>query len=171
MQKVVFLDRDGVINVEKDYLYKIEDFEFIDGVFETLFKLQSLDYKLVIVTNQSGIGRGYYTQKDFDILTSWMKEEFIQKGINIDAVYCCPHTPLEKCNCRKPNTGMIEQYAKIVDIDYNNSWMVGDKSSDIELAINANISNTVQVKTGHTFDPNLSKAKYVVNCIKDIPLN
>ena len=88
MQKALFLDRDGVINVEKDYLYKIEDFEFIDGIFDALKYLQSLGYIFIVVTNQSGIGRGYYTQEDFNRLTTWMIKEFRKHNINIQSVYC-----------------------------------------------------------------------------------
>jgi len=168
MDKVVFLDRDGVINIEKNYLYKIEEFEFIDGVFESLSYLQNLGYELVIITNQSGIGRGYYTQEQYNKLTVWLKSKFKEKNINITEVFCCPHAPNQECNCRKPQIGMIQESAKILDIDYKNSWLIGDKSSDIQTAINANIPNTVQVKTGHAFDEKSSKASYIINSIKQI---
>jgi len=91
--KVAFLDRDGVVNIEKDYLYKIEDFEFIDGVFEACKYFKDLGYLIIVITNQSGIGRGYYTSDDFDNLTIWMNKQFSDNGIEIDGVYCCPHTP------------------------------------------------------------------------------
>ncbi len=169
MNKVIFLDRDGVINIEKHYLYKIEDFEFIDGVFESLIYLQNLNYKLVIVTNQSGIGRGYYTYEQYQELTVWMKEQFKLHGINITEVFCCPHDPSENCTCRKPKIGMIEQTSKILDIDYKNSWLIGDKDSDIKTALNANIQNTIQVETGHKFVKENSSATYITNSIKDIP--
>ena len=83
MEKVVFLDRDGVINIEKNYLYKIEDFEFIDGVFESLHYLQNLGYKLIIITNQSGMGRGYYTLEQYNKLTIWMLKQFNVNNINL----------------------------------------------------------------------------------------
>jgi D-glycero-D-manno-heptose 1,7-bisphosphate phosphatase len=169
MEKIVFLDRDGVVNIEKNYLYKIEDFEFIEGVFSSLHYLKTLGYKFVIITNQSGIGRGYYTLEQYNILTLWMKEQFKEKGIDILEVYCCPHSPKQNCNCRKPNIGMIEEASKIVDIDYQNSWLIGDKSSDIQTAINANIQNTIQVKSGHKFNQENSKANYIVDSIKEIP--
>ena len=171
MDKVVFLDRDGVINVEKNYLYKIKDFEFIDGVFDALKYLQNLNYKLIIITNQSGIGRGYYTQQQYDKLTTWMIEQFKFKDIKISSVFCCPHKPTENCNCRKPNIGMIEQSSRLLnlDIDFKNSWLVGDKDSDIQTAYNANIPNTIQVQSGHKFNKIDSKAKYIINSIKDIP--
>lgn len=168
MEKVIFCDRDGVINVEKNYLYKIEEFEFIDGVFESFKHLQALGYKLVIITNQSGVSRGYYTKKDFDILTKWMVEKFKENGVKIDGVFLCPHGPNDNCNCRKPKIGMIDEAKKLFKIDLQNSWLIGDKDSDIQTAINANIKNSVQVRSGHKFDENLSKADYIIDSIKDI---
>ncbi len=169
MEKVVFIDRDGVINVEKDYLYKIKDFEFIEGVFDSLKHLQGLGYKLVIITNQSGIGRGYYTKKDFDKLTKWMLGQFEAKGIYIHGVFLCPHGPNDGCGCRKPKTGMIDQAKELFEVDLENSWLIGDKNSDIQTAANAKIPNTIQVKSGHSFDQSESKAKYILDSIKDIP--
>ncbi|MDD2698939.1 MAG: D-glycero-beta-D-manno-heptose 1,7-bisphosphate 7-phosphatase [Arcobacteraceae bacterium] len=150
-QKAVFLDRDGVINVEKDYLYKREDFEFIDGLFEALRYLQSLGFKLFIITNQSGIGRGYYKEDDFKKLTVWMVEQFKQEGIEISQVEYCPHAPEVDCSCRKPKTGMIEKIASNFKIDFPNSWIIGDKQSDIECGKNSNIGHSIQVKSGHSF--------------------
>jgi len=168
VQKAIFLDRDGVINKEKDYLYKIEDFEFIDGVFDSLKYLQDLGYKLFIITNQSGIGRGYYTKDDFNTLTRWMLNEFLKKDITIEQVEYCPHTPKDNCNCRKPKTLMIENILKNYNIDLKNSWLIGDKSSDIQCAINAGIKNSIQVQTGHNFDIKDSKATLVLKSIKEI---
>ena len=168
MDKAIFLDRDGVINKEKHYLYKIEDFEFIDGVFDSLKYCQDLGYKLFIITNQSDIGRGYYTNDDFDILTSWMLDKFAKNSITISQVECCPHAPSEKCRCRKPDTLMVENILQNFDIDLEQSYLVGDKDSDILCAINSGIKNTIQVKTGHKFDLEQSKATYVVDSIKDI---
>jgi len=168
VEKVVFLDRDGVINIDKNYLYKIEDFEFIDGVFDSLKYLQNLNYKLIIITNQSGIGRGYYTMKQYNILTTWMIEQFKQKNIEISSVFCCPHIPSENCTCRKPEIAMIEQSSKLFDIDFQNSWLIGDKDSDIQTAFNTNIENTIQVQSGHKFNKEDSKAKYIINSMKDI---
>jgi len=168
MHKAVFLDRDGVINIEKNYLYKIEDFEFINGVFESLLHLQNLNYKLFIITNQSGIGRAYYTKDDFDKLTRWMIEKFNLENINILQVEFCPHGPNDNCSCRKPKTGMIDNILKNHDIDLSNSWLIGDKTSDIKCAKNANIKNTIQVKSGHDFDENDSLADFVCESIKEV---
>ena len=93
MKKALFLDRDGVINKEKNYLYKIEDFEFIDGVFDTCRYFQDLGYLIIVITNQAGIARGKYTEKDFEILTTWMLKEFEKENITISKVYYCPHHP------------------------------------------------------------------------------
>ena len=143
MYKAVFLDRDGIINIDKKYLYKIEEFEFCVGIFDTLRYLQNLDYLLFIVTNQSGIGRGYYSEKDFEKLTNWMLKEFLKQKISIKKVYHCPHTPSENCDCRKPSPYMIKQAIKEFEIDPKNSWMIGDKPSDIEAGINAGITDTI----------------------------
>ena len=109
MLKALFLDRDGVINVEKDYLYKIEDFEFINGIFELCRYYQAQNYLIIVVTNQSGIDRGYYTEDDLELLTGWMKNKFKKHGIDIAKVYYCPHHPdiSGDCQCRKPKPGML----------------------------------------------------------------
>lgn len=143
MRKAVFLDRDGVINVDKSYVYKIEDFEFCEGVFEALRHFQKLGYLLIIVTNQSGIGRGYYSEEAFQNLTAWMKKELLHVKIKIDAVYHCPHRPEALCACRKPKSGMFEHAIKDFDIDVSQSWMIGDKPSDIDAALGAGIGNTI----------------------------
>ncbi len=166
--KAIFLDRDGVINKEKDYLYKIEDFEFINGCFETLEYLQDRDFLLFIITNQSGIGRGYYKEKDFLELTDWMISEFLKKGINISQVEYCKHGPNENCKCRKPKTGMIDNILKNFKIDLGNSWLIGDKNSDIICARNSGIKNTIQVKSGHSFDETKSEADYICYSIKEV---
>ena len=137
MNKAVFLDRDGTINVEKNYLHKIEDFEFLPGVIEGLSLLNNAGYKLIIVTNQSGIGRGYYTENDFITLNNWMLDELKSNGIIISKVYYCPHLPdakIEKyrmdCECRKPKLGMYHQAIRDFDIDLSQSFVIGDKIRD-----------------------------------------
>jgi len=99
------------------------------------------------VTNQSGIGRGYYREEDFETLTQWMLDQFEEKEIHIEQVFHCPHSPEEKCHCRKPETGMIKQALAAYDINLPNSWLVGDKQSDIDLAINAGIGHSVSIGT------------------------
>ncbi|MBV5278102.1 MAG: D-glycero-beta-D-manno-heptose 1,7-bisphosphate 7-phosphatase [Campylobacteraceae bacterium] len=143
MNKAIFLDRDGVINIDKAYVSKIEDFEFCDGVFKTLQHFQKLGYLLIIVTNQSGIGRGYYSEADFQTLTAWMQKELLHVKVKIDAVYHCPHAPIENCECRKPKSGMFKEAIKAFDIDVTQSWMIGDKQTDIEAALGAGVTNTI----------------------------
>ncbi len=145
MQKrALFLDRDGVVNVEKEYLYKIEDFEFIDGIFGLCHHYQDLGYLIFIVTNQSGIARGFYTQEKFFKLTQWMLEAFEQKGIKTAKVYHCPHHPdlSGECVCRKPKDGMLREAAGEFDLDLQNSIMIGDKERDIEAGLNAGLRET-----------------------------
>jgi D-glycero-D-manno-heptose 1,7-bisphosphate phosphatase len=143
--KAIFLDRDGVINVDKQYVSKIEDFEFKDGIFNLLHSLQEMGYILIIVTNQSGIGRGYYSLEDFEKLTQWKLDQLAQKGIKIHKVYYCPHAPELKCDCRKPSPKMLLEAQKSFNIDMKRSWMIGDKKSDIEAGKNAGVGKTVLI--------------------------
>ena len=144
-KKALFLDRDGIINVDHGYIYKIEDFEFTDGIVELLQLFVKRGYVLFIVTNQSGIGRGYYTRKDFDTLTEWMLKVLYKQGITIEEVEYCPHVPDEDCQCRKPKTGMIDNILKKYPIDLEHSWLIGDKQSDIDLAHNAHIGSCIVI--------------------------
>ena len=167
-KKVVFLDRDGVINKEVGYLHKIEDFEFIDGVFNACLDFQTLGYQLIIVTNQSGIERDYYQDQDFHTVTNWMLSQFESHGVNILDVFYCPHGPESNCNCRKPKPGMFNQANAKYHINMGKSWMIGDKEADIQAANSAGISNTILVKSGHKIDEKNSKAKFVFDSIKQV---
>ena len=166
--KTIFLDRDGVINKEINYLHKIEDFEFINGVFEACQYLESLNYKIIITTNQSGISRGYYTESDFQKITKWMLSQFHNNNIDILDVTHCPHLPSDFCDCRKPKPGMLLSAKTKHNIDMENSWMIGDKENDIQAANNAGIINTILVKSGHEIDEINSNSKFTLDSIKDI---
>ncbi len=168
MQKVLFLDRDGVINVEKDYLYKIEDFEFIDGIIDLCKYYESNGYVILVVTNQSGIARNYYTQADFSLLTYWMIEKFASYGVSISQVYHCPHYPSisGECNCRKPKSGMLLEAAKHFDIDFKNSIIIGDKERDIEAGLNVGITESYLFNKDKTIKE--SKATRIVSKLDDI---
>ena len=144
-QKALFLDRDGIINVDHGYVSDIEDFEFSEGIFALLECFRDAGYLLFVITNQSGFGRGYYTESDFHTLTTWMIEAFMSKGIAIEKVFYCPHTPDNHCHCRKPDIGMIEQALSEYPLDLKHSWMIGDKVSDITLAANAGIGNAIYI--------------------------
>ena len=150
--RAIFLDRDGVINLDKNYLYKIEDFEFAEGVFEALRAFQEMGYTLFVVTNQSGIGRGYYSEEDFWRLSRWMLERLRDEGIEIKEIFYCPHRPDEGCGCRKPEPGMILDAAKKYGIDLERSWMIGDKPSDIEAARRAGVGGAILLENKTLFD-------------------
>lgn len=134
-----------MINEDFGYVSKLENFHFISGVFEACKYFISLGYEIIIITNQSGIGRGYYTKDEFLNLTKFMCEEFKKNGIDILNLYFCPHSPEENCSCRKPQIGMILQSLNDFDIDLQKSWLIGDKMSDIQTAINAGIPNKILV--------------------------
>jgi len=166
-QRAIFLDRDGVINKDKNYLYRKEDFEFIDGVFEACQYFQKLGYQLIVVTNQSGIARGYYQKQDFHKLNQWMIEQFSDEGIKILDVFFCPHGPESTCNCRKPKPGMLLEAKIKYNIDMGSSWIIGDKEADVSAANASGISNTILVKTGHDIDEANSRAGFILKSIKD----
>lgn len=130
----LFLDRDGVLNVDHGYVSRKADFKLIDGVFEALHLAVARGYVLIVVTNQSGIGRGYFTQADYDALEAYIHQLFASEGIPLTAIYHCPHHPDAKCDCRKPRPGMILRAAQDHGIDLPRSVMIGDKPSDAEAA-------------------------------------
>ena len=147
MNKAIFLDRDGVINIDKQYVSQIEEFEFTEGIFDLLRSLQEMGYLLIVVTNQSGIGRGYYTLEDFKKLTAWKLSELKKRDIHIQEVYYCPHAPESHCDCRKPSPKMLFEAKESFQIDMQKSWMIGDKKSDIDAGKNAGVGKTVFVNT------------------------
>jgi D-glycero-D-manno-heptose 1,7-bisphosphate phosphatase len=151
-KKIAFLDRDGVINVDKGYVGQIENFEFEPGIFSFLRNLINADYSLVIVTNQSGIGRGRYTRHEFYELTNWYLSEFKKLNIDIDLVMFCPHVPkdniFENCQFRKPNSGMLDVGCWMLDVimqhysvNKNECFMVGDRLTDISAVQSSGIKN------------------------------
>ena len=148
MKKALFLDRDGVINVDHGYVNRIEDFEFLPGILDFIASAQKRGYFPIVVTNQSGIGRGYYTQENFEEVTAYMLREMQKHGIDIDRaqVFFCPHAPEEECGCRKPMPGMFEEAGRRFGIDMGASWMIGDKPSDIEAAKRAGVGHTVLIE-------------------------
>ncbi len=166
MQKIIFLDRDGVINKEVNYLHTIAEFEFIDGVFEACRYFQQRGFQLIITTNQSGIARGYYDNQAFDRLNSWMLVQFKKNEVDILDVFYCPHAPEDNCQCRKPKPGMLLEAQKKYNIDMQKSWMIGDKENDIAAANAANVPNTILVKSGHKIDETNSNASFIIDSIK-----
>jgi len=164
--KTIFLDRDGVINKEVGYLFKIADFEFIEGVFEACLYFNNLDYKIIIISNQSGIGRGYYNENDYHKLTEWMIDQFTKNSIKILDTLYCPHSPELNCECRKPKPGMFLEAKYKYNIDMENSWMIGDKDTDIKAANLAGITNTILVRSGHLIDEANSNSRFITDSIK-----
>ena len=154
MKKAIFLDRDGTINVEKDYIYKSEDLVFEEGTIDALKTFKNLGYILIVASNQSGIARGYFKEEDLNIFNNNMNEILKKNGVEITEFYCCPHHPdgigeyKKVCECRKPNNKMIEDAIKKYNIDREKSYMIGDKTSDIGAGLKSNLK-TVLVKTGY----------------------
>lgn len=158
-RKAFFLDRDGVINIDHGYVSAPDSFEFTPGVFEACKRITEAGYVIIVVTNQAGIGRGYYTEEQFAGLTEWMCEQFALRGVTITDVRFCPHHAthgqgqyLKDCDFRKPNPGMINAAAKAHDIDVSASVMVGDKMSDIQAGQSAGIQHLYLVDSEYEND-------------------
>ncbi|QDU11817.1 D-glycero-alpha-D-manno-heptose-1,7-bisphosphate 7-phosphatase [Gimesia aquarii] len=156
MQKALFLDRDGVVNVEKHYLHLIEDFDFIEGIFELCHAATLSGYCLIIVTNQSGIAREYYTEQQFIDLMSWVVDEFAKRHLTILDFFYCPHHPVHgmggyriDCTCRKPKPGMLLEAERKHNLNLSESILVGDKLSDIKAGKAARLKTAALVGTGH----------------------
>jgi D-glycero-D-manno-heptose 1,7-bisphosphate phosphatase len=155
MIKTVFVDRDGTINVEKGYVYKIDDFEFIPNSPEALKLLTQHGIKIYIITNQAGIARGYYTEEDFHTLTDYMLKYFRNDGIKVEEILYCPQHPegiipkySMNCNCRKPDIGMIDTIMKQEGLNAPEVALIGDKNSDIEAGYRLGLT-TYLVLTGY----------------------
>ena len=157
MKRAVFLDRDGTINIEKEYLYQIAEFEFIPGAGEAIRLLNQAGILVVVVTNQSGVARGYYTEDDVENLHRHVDRVLERSGAHVDAWLYCPHHSAGRgsyalpCSCRKPLPGMLQKAAEIHDIDLDDSFMVGDKLADIEAGLAAGC-RTILVRTGYGAD-------------------
>lgn len=143
----VFLDRDGTINEDVGYLHKPESFKFLINALEGLKKMKEMGYRIIIVTNQPGIGLGYYPEEDFYEVNRVMLKVFSNAGIMVDKIYFCPHSKSERCSCRKPNQAFIERAKEELNLDISRSFMVGDKTSDMEMGRRAGM-RTILVETG-----------------------
>ncbi len=160
LRKAAFLDRDGVINRDKAYGYKVEDFEFISGAVDALLRLRSAGYLLVIATNQSGIARGLFSEQDYQHLTTYMTGLLGASGVAIDSIEYCPHLPdaaVEQyrlaCDCRKPQPGMLRRAIARLGIDAASSLLIGDRASDIEAGRRAGVGRCYIVRSGHPLEP------------------
>lgn len=155
-RKAAFIDRDGVLNEERAFVHRAEDFVFVPGAVQALRALQAQGYLLVVVTNQSGIARGLYSEADYHALTRHMRERLEAEEIHLDAVEYCPHlpdAPVERyrldCDCRKPKPGMLNRAIRALDIDPRASFLVGDRLSDIEAGRAAGVGRCFLVRTGY----------------------
>ncbi len=172
IKKAVFLDRDGTINVEKDYLYRPDEFAFIPGAVEAIRLLNRAGYLVVVVTNQSGVARGYYDEAAVKRLHEHIEQLLGVAGAHVDAWYHCPHHPDGRepynrdCDCRKPLPGMLHQAAVDLAIDLAASWMVGDKAIDIEAGQAAGC-RPILVLTGYGADER-HKLPHGVPCCPDL---
>lgn len=166
MDKAIFLDRDGTINVDVDYLHEPDQLKFIDGAIEALALLKAQGYRLIVISNQSGIGRGYFETQDVDQLHGYMNTILQGHNAAIDAFYYCPHIGQDKCTCRKPQTGLIDRAVAEWDIDRTRSYMVGDREVDVMTAVNAGCSYGLLL-SGHAVSGSLQE-KYRDNLYKDL---
>lgn len=166
MPKALFLDRDGVVNVEKNYLYKVDDFELMDGILDVCRHYEAKGYLIIIVTNQSGISRGYYTQEDFNRLSQWMIEYFKSLGVTITHIYHCPHHESidGNCDCRKPEPGMFLDAQRDFDLDMANSVMIGDNERDIQASIRAGVTTNILLST----QARESAANQIIKSLKEL---
>ena len=163
----IFLDRDGTINPDPGYISSLDQFKFYDFTFSALKRLTKDGNRFCIVTNQSGIGRGYFTESDFKNLTLWMLEEFKKRNIKILDIFHCPHSPDSECPCRKPKPGLIHKACSKFKIEINKSWLIGDKESDIKAAEAAGISNTILLSSNQDHNDSISNAKYVLKSLHE----
>jgi D-glycero-D-manno-heptose 1,7-bisphosphate phosphatase len=152
MKRALFLDRDGVINEDRHYVHRIEDFHFIHGIFDICRAATSAGMAIIVVTNQAGIGRGIFTEQQFHVLTDWMIAQFADQGVQIDHVYFCPHHPMHgighykrECFNRKPNPGMLLRASDDHGICLKGCVMIGDKEWDIVAAKAAGVGTTVLI--------------------------
>ena len=173
MVKALFLDRDGVLNVDKGYVSQIGDFEFVPGVFDALRHAQKQGYSLFIVTNQSGIARGLYTEADYHRLTKWMVDQFANENVTITQVYYCPYhsegTVLEytqASDLRKPNPGMLLLAQQEHGLSLEESVLIGDKETDIEAGARAGVATTILVCAESERE---TKADCMVTSIRELP--
>lgn len=155
-RKAAFIDRDGVLNEERAYVHRIADFALLGGAIEALRLLQTAGYLLVVITNQSGIARGLYSEADYLTLTGHMRAQLAAAGVALDAVEYCPHlpdAPVERyrldCDCRKPKPGMLQRAIRALDLEAGASFLVGDRLSDLEAGRAAGLGRCFLVRTGY----------------------
>lgn len=153
-RRALFLDRDGVINADAGYVHRPETFQFTEGIFELCRAAQAAGYLLIVVTNQAGIARGYFSEADFLKLTDWMEQRFLEEGVRIQHVYYCPYHPefgeglyKRESPDRKPNPGMLLRAQSDFDLDLASSFLIGDKLSDFDAARAAGVGGPILLRS------------------------
>nr|WP_226374635.1 D-glycero-beta-D-manno-heptose 1,7-bisphosphate 7-phosphatase [Pantoea stewartii] len=173
----IFLDRDGTLNVDHGYVHEIDHFQFINGVIEALQQLKKMGFALVVVTNQSGIARGMFSEDQFMQLTEWMDWSLADRDVDLDGIYFCPHHPdatveayRQQCDCRKPQPGMLLAAQEELHIDMAASYMVGDKLEDMQAAQAAGVGKKVLVRSGKPVTPEgEALADWVIESLAALP--
>jgi len=148
MSRFVFLDRDGTLVEDRGYVHRVADYRLLPGVAAGLARLRDAGFRLAIVTNQSGIGRGYFSAADYERFQAHLVADLAERGLRIEASYHCPHTPEASCGCRKPAPGLLERAARELGAELARSWVVGDQLRDLELARRAGCAGALLVRTG-----------------------
>jgi len=171
-KRAVFLDRDGTINVDKGYLWQKDEFEFLPGVPQALKRLKKAGFLLIVVTNQSGVARNYFQLEDVETLHRHMTQYLSHFGVTLDGIYVCPHHPSGQpgnpyaieCSCRKGQPGMLLQAARDLNIDLKNSFMIGDKSSDMEAGSRAGCTSLRLIPA-----PSSDSSEFCCACFDSLP--
>ena len=167
MRKAVFLDRDGTINIDKGYVYQIKDFEFIEKVPEAIAEMKRLGYLVIVLSNQSGVARGYYSEDEVAELHKYLNEQLRKSGTEIDGFYFCPHHPdgivgryRRQCGCRKPGIGMLQHAVQDFGIDVGNSWIAGDRERDLFLGYDIPAKRILLEEGRNTLPCDINEKKY-----------
>ncbi|MBY8603551.1 MAG: D-glycero-beta-D-manno-heptose 1,7-bisphosphate 7-phosphatase [Burkholderia sp.] len=174
-RKALFLDRDGVINVDYGYVHRQQDCVFVDGIFDLVRLANETGHQVVIVTNQAGIGRGYFSESQFVAFMDWMRRRFDERGARIDRVYFCPHHPVagmgryrQACACRKPQPGMLHDARRDLGLDLSASILVGDKRSDLDAGARAGVGRRFLFVGDRPGDADADPSAEVVARLADI---
>lgn len=163
-RRFVFLDRDGTLVRDRGYTHKVADYELLPGVKKGLARLSGAGFGLAVITNQSGIGRGYYTEADFETFQAHLFADLERGGVRFEGTFLCPHLPEAGCTCRKPAPGLLWRAREEIGADLGTSWVVGDQPSDIELARRAGCRGAVLVGVGATQRATLGE----VHAVRDL---
>ncbi len=168
MKRALLLDRDGVVNVDHGFVHRADQVEFVEGIFDVCHWFQRRGFQLVMITNQSGVARGLYTEQDVEVLHTWMQGEFARRGLTLARAYYCPHHPEAgrppynvRCACRKPEPGMLLQAGRDLGLDLGRSVLIGDRETDIEAAQRAGVSFSVRLRSPDT--PEASAASLAID--------